>query len=81
MEAVLAADTSGNIFSSFPLAEDGNYAFWVFSDPYKANVMKEDGTEVEEDIYEAYNFGLVSARLVLGHRHGAACIGAGSAGG
>ena len=58
-EAVLAADTTGNVFSSFPLAEDGNYTFWVFSDPYKATVTKENGTEEEQDIYEAYNFGLV----------------------
>jgi len=60
VEGILAGDTAGNIFSSFPLAEDGNYQFWIFSDPYKATVTKEDGSEVEEDIYEAYNFGLVS---------------------
>lgn len=38
----------------------------VFSDPYKATVTKEDGSEVEEDIYEAYNLGLVSAKAALG---------------
>ena len=69
-EAVLAGDTAGNIFSSFPLAEDGNYTFWVFSDPYKATVTKENGSEVEEDVYEAYNLGLVGGtrdpRLGLG---------------
>lgn len=65
-EAVLAADTTGNVFSSFPLAEDGNYTFWIFSDPYKATVTKEDGTEVEEDIYEAYNFGLVRGGAAAG---------------
>ncbi len=32
----------------------------VFGDPYKATVTKESGAEVEEDIYEAYNLGLVS---------------------
>jgi hypothetical protein len=73
-EAVLAADTQGNIFSSFPLAEDGNYAFWVFSDPYKATVSKEDGSEVEEDIYEAYNFGLVRCLRETVQRHCAARV-------
>lgn len=34
----------------------------VFSDAYKATVTKEDGNEVEEDIYEAYNLGLVRVR-------------------
>ena len=28
-EAVLAGDTEGNVFSSFPLTADGNYKFWV----------------------------------------------------
>jgi hypothetical protein len=31
----------------------------VFADPYKATITKEDGSEVEEDIYEAYNLTLV----------------------
>ncbi len=31
----------------------------VFADPYKATIAKEDGSEVEEDIYEAYNMSLV----------------------
>ena len=47
------------MYSSFPLADDGNYKYWAFSDPYKATVMKNDGTEVEEDIYEAYNLSLL----------------------
>jgi hypothetical protein len=34
----------------------------VFADPYKATVTKENGSEVEEDIYEAYNLSLVSRR-------------------
>lgn len=29
VEAVVAGDTSGNVFSSYPLADDGNYKFWV----------------------------------------------------
>ena len=59
LDAVIAGDTAGNIFASYPLAEDGNYKFWVFSDAYKGNVTKEDGSEVEEDIYEAYNLSLL----------------------
>jgi hypothetical protein len=39
----------------------------IFGDPYKATVSKEDGSEVEEDIYEAYNLSLVRAA-------GAACV-------
>jgi len=41
------------------LADDGNYKYWAFSDPYKATVMKNDGSEVEDDIYEAYNLSLL----------------------
>ena len=37
----------------------------VFADPYKATVTKEDGSEVEEDIYEAYNLGCVSAAVYV----------------
>lgn len=137
-DAVIAGDTQGNIHSSYPLAEDGNYKFWVsvlsickqhagprqhgsgdsaiqqnlvgksfpdnihlnrlsgrrdgysvrycpmrnrsftyrllpgttklnrplrlqiYADPYKGMVTKEDGSEVEEEIYEAYNMSLVS---------------------
>ncbi len=28
-EAIIAGDTQGNIFSSYPLDETGNYKFWV----------------------------------------------------
>lgn len=31
----------------------------LFADPYKALISKEDGSEVEEDVYEAYNLTLV----------------------
>lgn len=62
IDSVIAGDTSGQCFSSYPLAEDGNYKFWVFADAYKATVTKEDGSEVEEDVYEQYNLGLVSTR-------------------
>jgi hypothetical protein len=31
----------------------------LFADPYKATIAKEDGSEVEEDIYESYNLTLV----------------------
>lgn len=58
---MIAGDNQGNLFSSYPLSDDGNYKFWAFSDPYKATVMKNDGTEVEEDIYEAYNISLLLA--------------------
>jgi hypothetical protein len=32
-EAVIAGDTQGNVHSSFPLADDGNYKFWVRTVP------------------------------------------------
>lgn len=38
----------------------------VFSDAYKGTVTKEDGSEVEEDIYEAYNLSLVRSRQSTG---------------
>jgi hypothetical protein len=28
-EAVAGGDTQGNVHSSYPLADDGNYKFWV----------------------------------------------------
>lgn len=59
MTAVLAAGSDGTVYSSYPLAEDGNYTFWAYSDAYKGMVNKDDGSEAEEDIYEAYNLGLV----------------------
>ena len=31
----------------------------LFADPYKATITKDDGSEVEEDIYESYNLTLV----------------------
>lgn len=31
----------------------------LYADPYKGMITKEDGSEVEEDIYEAYNMSLV----------------------
>ena len=61
LTGVLAAGSDGTVHSSYPLAEDGNYTFWAYSDAYKGLVNKEDGSEVEEDIYEAYNLGLVCA--------------------
>lgn len=73
MTAVLAAGSDGTVYSSFPLAEDGNYTFWAYSDAYKAPVSKEDGSEVEEDIYEAYNLGLVSTRLRTAKAEGGTC--------
>lgn len=58
---VMAGDTAGNILSSYPLGADGNYAFWAYSDPYKATVSKADGSEASEDIYECYNLSLLLA--------------------
>ena len=29
VNAVIAGDTAGNIYSSYPLGDDGNYKFWV----------------------------------------------------
>lgn len=60
IDSVVAGDASGTALGSYPLAEDGNHQFWVFSDAYKGTVMKESGEEVEEDIYEASNLGHVS---------------------
>lgn len=28
-KAVIAGDTQGNVYSSYPLADDGNYKYWV----------------------------------------------------
>jgi hypothetical protein len=68
---VIAGDNQGNLLSSFPLSDDGNYKYWAFSDPYKATVSKSDGTDVEEDIYEAYNISLLvtgqKASIAEGH--------------
>jgi hypothetical protein len=58
-EAVIAGDTAGNVFASYPLKPDGSNVFSLFGDPYKGTVVKEDGSEVEEDIYEAYNLSLL----------------------
>jgi len=57
--AIVGDATTGLATASWPLAEDGNYSFWVFADPYKATIAKEDGSEVEEDIYESYNLTLI----------------------
>jgi hypothetical protein len=54
----MAGDNQGNFYSSYPLAEDGNYKFFLYTDPYKAMISKNDG-EVEEDVYEAYYLGLL----------------------
>ncbi len=56
---VMAGDTQGNFFSSFPLAEDGNFKFFLYTDPYKATISKSTGEDVEEDVYEAYYLGLL----------------------
>ena len=53
---------TGTAFGSYPVAEDGTFKFWVFADAYKATVTKESCAEVEEDIYESNNLGLVSVR-------------------
>ena len=58
---MIAGDNQGILHSSFPLDKDGNYKYWAFSDPYKFTVMKNDGSEVEDDIYEAYNISLLLA--------------------
>ena len=57
-QEVLAGDTQGNFFSSYPLAEDGNYKFFLYTDAYKATISKDEG-DVEEDVYEAYYVGLL----------------------
>ena len=56
---MIAGDTQGNVFASYPLKPDGSNVFSLFGDPYKGTVVKEDGSEVEEDIYEAYNLSLL----------------------
>jgi hypothetical protein len=56
--AIAGQKADGVALGSFPLDSTGNYAFWVFSDPYKATITKEKGRdieEVEEDVYETYN--------------------------
>lgn len=88
-KGVIAGDVSGNLLTSFPLGDDGNYKYWAFAEPYKATVRavawgarvracprgvhspltptpraplqvtKNDGTEADEDIYEAYNLSLL----------------------
>ena len=60
VDTVVAGDMTGTALGSYPLAEDGNYQFWVFADAYKATITKETGAEVEEDVFEAHNLGLVS---------------------
>eukprot|EP00353_Schmidingerella_taraikaensis_P008761 CAMPEP_0185582094 /NCGR_PEP_ID=MMETSP0434-20130131/19789_1 /TAXON_ID=626734 ORGANISM="Favella taraikaensis, Strain Fe Narragansett Bay" /NCGR_SAMPLE_ID=MMETSP0434 /ASSEMBLY_ACC=CAM_ASM_000379 /LENGTH=177 /DNA_ID=CAMNT_0028200801 /DNA_START=27 /DNA_END=560 /DNA_ORIENTATION=+ len=57
--ALVGEVESGTVHSAWPLTEDGNYSFWLYGDPYKATISKEDGTEVEEDIYEAHNLTLL----------------------
>ncbi len=37
----------------------------LFADPYKATITKDDGSEVEEDIYESYNLTLVMLSLLV----------------
>jgi hypothetical protein len=58
---VLAGDVSGNVYASVPLDATGNYTFWVYTDPYKAQITKNDGSEVEEDVYEAHVIGQLLA--------------------
>lgn len=41
---------SGMPHASWPLDDEGNYTFWLYGDPYKATIAKEDGSEVEEDV-------------------------------
>jgi hypothetical protein len=56
---VMAGDTQGNFLGSYPYAEDGNYKFFLYTDPYKATISKSTGEDVEEDVYEAYYLGLL----------------------
>ena len=56
---VMAGDTQGNFLGSYPYAEDGNYKFFLYTDPYKATVSKSTGEDAEEDVYEAYYLGLL----------------------
>jgi hypothetical protein len=57
-DAVIAGDTAGNVY--FPAPENAATAgFMLRGDPYKGIVVKEDGSEVEEDVYEAYNMSLL----------------------
>ena len=37
-KGVIAGDVSGNLLTSFPLGDDGNYKYWAFAEPYKATV-------------------------------------------
>jgi hypothetical protein len=56
--AIAGNVSDGVCLGSFPLAADGNFQLWVFSDAYKATITKEAGrdiVEVEEDVYETYN--------------------------
>ena len=55
----MAGDTQGNFLGSYPYAEDGNYKFFLYTDPYKATVSKSTGEDAEEDVYEAYYLGLL----------------------
>ena len=55
----MAGDTQGNFLGSYPYAEDGNYKFFLYTDPYKATISKSTGEDVEEDVYEAYYLGLL----------------------
>lgn len=70
IEYALAGEAAGGTaYGSYPLAADGNYSFWVYSDPYKATITKEtnggkDIAEVEEDVYEAHNI----SRLLAGDK-------------
>ena len=56
---VMAGDVQGNFLGSYPLQEDGNYKFFLYTDPYKATISKSTGEDVEEDVYEAYYLGLL----------------------
>lgn len=58
-DVIVAGQVSDGVaYASYPLADDGNYQFWVFSDAYKATITKEKGKEieeVEEDVTESWN--------------------------
>lgn len=74
LQVVAAGQVSDGVcFASYPLADDGNYKFWVFSDPYKATISKDvigaggkvtDTVDVEEDVTETWNL----ACLVGGYK-------------
>ena len=58
---VVVAGTShdGVAAGSYPLSGAGEYQLWVYSDPYKAAITKDDGNDVEEDVHESWNLACV----------------------